>query len=143
MSPGHFRYRSIRRWISISIFAALPACTSFCDQLLDCSGDYLFQYWTASPGGDGGAGVPYIDLSKAHYGAGQNFYMGGCTYLVDIEADDSQSSGTFSFSSPEPDTQPCVARSGTQTWTLSCGQLVVRSAGGSEAFEPQAAGANQ
>ena len=129
------RYRSFRRWVSVAILASLPACSSWCDALLDCSGDYLFQYWTASD--DGGSGAPYLDLSKAHYGGGQSFYMGSCSYVIDIEADSSQANGTFSFSDPHPNTSACIAKSGTRTWALSCGQLTVTSGSSSQTFVPQ------
>jgi len=120
----------------------LVICVSLvagCDEL-DCDGDALFQAWTESAftsadGGTAGA-APYLDLTLAHYGAGQDFHIGACTYLIDIESDDTGDNGVFSFSDANPDTPACIANEVTETWSLSCTALVVTGPRGTETFLP-------
>ncbi len=132
------------RAATLACCLALSGCSS-CFDVLDCSGDYLFQDWVeTSYAADGGSavstvaddgGTPIIlDLTRGHFGPGQGFYLGGCQFAVDIEADDSGAAGTFAFSHPNPDSPGCIALETTQTWTLSCRQLVVVSPNGTATY---------
>ena len=119
------------RALSLASCMLLASCSS-CLDLVDCSGDYLFQDWQNS----GTSGPPYLDLSDAHFGAGQPFYIGACAYLVDIESNDDGLSGTFSLSRPEPDSAACISQETTQTWVMTCSSLVVTTPAGSTTFAP-------
>jgi len=123
------------RATAVSFLIGLGAC---CADNIDCTGQYLFRTWheSAFTSADGGSQVPpgFLDLSGAHYGPGQNFYAGGCEYLVDIESDLTESSGTFTFTHATPSSTACFKKEGTQTWSLDCDTLTVTTPDGTITF---------